>query len=107
MSTIWKRLNDHGKYWRHVYKVCSVVSNSSIKNFQGLLLIDYLLKNGSEQVIRECRDNIIQIQTLTEFQHIEEDQDKGLSGEFFSVSCSKNEALLFFNDFNFLRSVHF
>ena len=22
MSMVWKRLNDHGKNWRHVYKVC-------------------------------------------------------------------------------------
>lgn len=65
MATIWRRLNDHGKYWRHVYK--------------SLLLIDYLLRNGSEQVIRECRDNVIQIQTLTEFQYIENDKDVGLS----------------------------
>mmetsp|Transcript_5120 Transcript_5120/g.7217 ORF Transcript_5120/g.7217 Transcript_5120/m.7217 type:complete len:532 (-) Transcript_5120:2844-4439(-) len=65
MATIWRRLNDHGKYWRHVYK--------------SLLVIDYLLRNGSEQVIRECRDNVIQIQTLTEFQHIENDKDVGLS----------------------------
>lgn len=22
MGMLWKRLNDHGKNWRHVYKVC-------------------------------------------------------------------------------------
>ncbi len=22
MAMVWKRLNDHGKNWRHVYKVC-------------------------------------------------------------------------------------
>jgi len=66
MGTIWRRLNDHGKYWRHVYK--------------SLLLIDYLLRNGSEQVVREARSNVIQIQTLTEFQYVDEtDKDVGLS----------------------------
>lgn len=25
MSMVWKRLNDHGKNWRHVYKVSLVV----------------------------------------------------------------------------------
>lgn len=25
MGMIWKRLNDHGKNWRHVYKVRSLV----------------------------------------------------------------------------------
>eukprot|EP01119_Soliformovum_irregulare_P009267 TRINITY_DN224_c0_g3_i2.p1 TRINITY_DN224_c0_g3~~TRINITY_DN224_c0_g3_i2.p1 ORF type:complete len:567 (+),score=169.75 TRINITY_DN224_c0_g3_i2:44-1744(+) len=66
MGTIWRRLNSPGKYWRHVYK--------------SLLLIDYLLRNGSEQVVRETRSNVIQIQTLTEFQYIDEtDKDVGLS----------------------------
>jgi len=66
MNAIWRRLNDHGKYWRHVYK--------------SLLLIDYLLHNGSEQVIREARDHVVSIQTLCEFQYIDErDQDVGLS----------------------------
>ena len=32
MRMIWKRLNDHGKNWRHVYK--------------SLVLLDYLIKNG-------------------------------------------------------------
>ncbi|XP_043828141.1 epsin-2-like [Dromiciops gliroides] len=36
MNMIWKRLNDHGKNWRHVYKA--------------LTLLDYLIKTGSEQV---------------------------------------------------------
>ncbi|KAG5278109.1 hypothetical protein AALO_G00095280 [Alosa alosa] len=33
MSMVWKRLNDHGKNWRHVYKA--------------LTLLDYLAKTGS------------------------------------------------------------
>ncbi len=36
MNVIWRRLNDQGKYWRHVYK--------------SLLLLDYLLRNGTDQV---------------------------------------------------------
>ncbi len=36
MQMIWKRLNDHGKNWRHVYKA--------------LLLLEYLIKTGSEKV---------------------------------------------------------
>ena len=51
-----------------------------------MLLIDYLIRNGSEQVIRECRNHLIEIQTLTEFQHIEEDKDVGLSGMFNCLS---------------------
>ena len=36
MEMLWKRLNDHGKNWRHVYK--------------SLVLIEYLIKTGSERV---------------------------------------------------------
>ncbi|KAK2089212.1 hypothetical protein P7K49_035119 [Saguinus oedipus] len=28
MSMIWKRLNDHGKNWRHVYKVSALLSSA-------------------------------------------------------------------------------
>ena len=24
MGMLWRRLNDHGKNWRHVYKVCKL-----------------------------------------------------------------------------------
>uniref|UniRef100_A0A672KCJ1 ENTH domain-containing protein n=1 Tax=Sinocyclocheilus grahami TaxID=75366 RepID=A0A672KCJ1_SINGR len=27
MAMVWKRLNDHGKNWRHVYKVCAPVQS--------------------------------------------------------------------------------
>lgn len=36
MQMIWKRLNDHGKNWRHVYKA--------------LVLLEYLIKTGTEKV---------------------------------------------------------
>jgi len=66
MAVLWKRLNDPGKYWRHVYK--------------SLLLSDYLLRNGSDDVVNELKQHVIQIQTLTEFQHIDEDgKDVGQS----------------------------
>ena len=38
MQMIWKRLNDHGKNWRHVYKA--------------MVLLEYLIKTGSEKVER-------------------------------------------------------
>lgn len=65
MQMIWKRLNDHGKNWRHVYKALS--------------LLDYLIKSGSEKVAQQCRDNIFAIQTLKDFQYIEENKDQGLN----------------------------
>ncbi|KAM9843771.1 epsin-3 isoform 2-T2 [Aulostomus maculatus] len=66
MGMIWKRLNDHGKNWRHVYKA--------------LALLDYLIKTGSERVAQECRENIYTIQTLRDFQYIDRDgRDQGVN----------------------------
>ncbi|KAL6059634.1 Epsin-3, clathrin recruitment and traffic between the Golgi and endosome, variant 2 [Balamuthia mandrillaris] len=66
MRMIWKRLNDHGKNWRHIYK--------------SLLLLDYLVKNGSKQVINDARIHIPNIQTLTTYQLIDKhDRDVGQS----------------------------
>eukprot|EP00062_Callorhinchus_milii_P023374 gi/632982204/ref/XP_007908008.1/ PREDICTED: epsin-2-like [Callorhinchus milii] len=66
MSMIWKRLNDHGKNWRHVYKA--------------LMLMDYLIKTGSERVAQQCKENIFAIQTLKDFQYIDRDgRDQGIN----------------------------
>ena len=66
MGMIWRRLNDHGKNWRHVYKA--------------LTLLDYLIKTGSERVAVECRENIYTIHTLRDFQYIDRDgRDQGIN----------------------------
>ncbi|XP_062341109.1 epsin-2 [Osmerus eperlanus] len=66
MSMIWKRLNDHGKNWRHVYKA--------------LTLLDYLMKTGSERVALQCKENIFAIQTLKDFQYVDRDgKDQGIN----------------------------
>ncbi|XP_048846605.1 epsin-3-like isoform X2 [Brienomyrus brachyistius] len=59
MGIIWKRLSDHGKNWRHVHKA--------------LILLDYLVKTGSEQVAQQCRQNMVMIQALREFQYVDRD----------------------------------
>lgn len=64
MQMIWKRLNDHGRNWRHVYKA--------------LILLEYLIKTGTEKVAQQCKENIYAIQTLKEFQYYEEGKDQGL-----------------------------
>ncbi|XP_035914064.1 epsin-1 isoform X2 [Anopheles stephensi] len=64
MQMIWKRMNDHGKNWRHVYKA--------------LLLLEYLIKTGTEKVAQQCKENIYAIQTLKEFQYMEEGKDQGM-----------------------------
>ncbi|ETW85147.1 equilibrative nucleoside transporter protein, partial [Heterobasidion irregulare TC 32-1] len=58
MEILDKRLNDKGKYWRHVYK--------------SLVVVDYLLHSGSPAVISYFRSNIYIIKTLTEFQYVDD-----------------------------------
>ncbi|XP_075231764.1 epsin homolog lqf isoform X2 [Lycorma delicatula] len=65
MQMIWKRLNDHGRNWRHVYKA--------------LVLLEYLIKTGSEKVALQCKENIFAIQTLRDFQYCDEGKDQGLN----------------------------
>jgi len=65
MQMIWKRLNDHGKNWRHVYKA--------------LVLLEYLIKTGSEKVAQQCKENIFAIQTLKDFQYLDDNKDQGIN----------------------------
>jgi epsin len=66
MNALWKRLDEPGKHWRHVYKA--------------LLLLEYLIKNGSEQIPGEAKVHLLQIKTLKDFHYIDEDRkDVGLS----------------------------
>ncbi|KAI0801523.1 hypothetical protein C8Q74DRAFT_498496 [Fomes fomentarius] len=66
MEVIDKRLNDKGKNWRHVFK--------------SLVVLDYLLHSGSENVILYCRENLYEIKTLREFQYIDDDgHDQGVN----------------------------
>lgn len=65
MQMIWKRLNDHGKNWRHVYK--------------SLVLLEYLIKTGSEKVGQQCKENIFAIQTLKDFQYLDDNKDQGIN----------------------------
>ncbi|KAM5336263.1 ENTH domain-containing protein 1 [Glossophaga mutica] len=58
MNMLWQRLNDHGKNWRHVYK--------------SLMLLDYLIKNGSKEVIQFCIEGFYNLKMLKDFQHIDE-----------------------------------
>ncbi|CAG5115357.1 unnamed protein product, partial [Candidula unifasciata] len=66
MQMVWKRLNDDGKNWRHVYK--------------SLVVLDYIIKTGSEKVAQQCKENFHVIKTLTSFQHIDADnKDQGMN----------------------------
>ncbi|KAF6161736.1 hypothetical protein GIB67_009105 [Kingdonia uniflora] len=57
MSVLWKRINDTGKNWRHVYKALTV--------------LEYLVAHGSERVIDEIKEHVYQISTLSDFQYID------------------------------------
>jgi uncharacterized membrane protein YfhO len=48
MTVLYKRLNDTGRNWRHVYK--------------SLTVLEYLVANGSERVIDELREHTYHIQ---------------------------------------------
>jgi len=55
MTVLWKRLGDHGKNWKRIYK--------------SLLVLEYLLLNGSEQILFEASQRKFEIQTHCMFQH--------------------------------------
>lgn len=64
MLILWKRINDSGRNWRHVYK--------------SLVLLEYLLLRGSDKVVRHCQENIYSIQVLRGFAWSEDGKDHGL-----------------------------
>ncbi|XP_033630981.1 epsin-1-like [Asterias rubens] len=53
MEMIWRRINDKGKNWRHVYK--------------SLVLLEYIIKTGSERVAQHSKEKIVDINTLKDF----------------------------------------
>ncbi|KAJ1509462.1 hypothetical protein HMI55_007373, partial [Coelomomyces lativittatus] len=63
MQILSKRLNDHGRNWRHVYKA--------------LILLDYLILCGSEQVVEYAKENSYVVKTLKEFQYVQDSVDYG------------------------------
>lgn len=66
MAILWKRLNDNGKNWRHVYK--------------SLTVLEFLVANGAERIIDELREHSYQVQTLCDFQYVEPGgKDQGIN----------------------------
>lgn len=59
MSMVWKRLNDSGKNWRHVYKA--------------LVVLEYIVKTGSERVGQQCKEQIYSLYTLQDFRFVDKD----------------------------------
>nr|7B2L_A Chain A, ENTH domain of epsin Ent1 [Saccharomyces cerevisiae S288C]7B2L_C Chain C, ENTH domain of epsin Ent1 [Saccharomyces cerevisiae S288C]7B2L_F Chain F, ENTH domain of epsin Ent1 [Saccharomyces cerevisiae S288C]7B2L_H Chain H, ENTH domain of epsin Ent1 [Saccharomyces cerevisiae S288C]7B2L_K Chain K, ENTH domain of epsin Ent1 [Saccharomyces cerevisiae S288C]7B2L_M Chain M, ENTH domain of epsin Ent1 [Saccharomyces cerevisiae S288C]7B2L_P Chain P, ENTH domain of epsin Ent1 [Saccharomyces len=78
MDMLDKRLNDKGKYWRHIAKALTV--------------IDYLIRFGSENCVLWCRENLYIIKTLKEFRH---EDDEGIDqGQIVRVKAKELTALL-------------
>jgi hypothetical protein len=83
---LWRRIADHAN-WRHVYKArvpqpgspngdantpahtnarpCTVV--------QGLVLLEYLCRAGSDQVVADALEHVFDLDALTRYQYINED----------------------------------
>ena len=48
------------------------------------MLLDHLVKNGSDRVVQQCRDNIFSIHVLKDFRFIDKDGiDQGANGKLF------------------------
>ena len=45
-------------------------------------MLDYLVKNGSQRVVQQCKDNMFSIETLKDFQYLDkEGKDQGSLSE--------------------------
>ena len=49
---------------------------------QALVVLEYLIKSGSDRVAVQCKENMFSIQTLKDFQYVDKDgKDQGSSSE--------------------------
>ncbi|CCD24375.1 epsin NDAI_0D00610 [Naumovozyma dairenensis CBS 421] len=62
MDMLDKRLNDKGKYWKHIAK--------------SLTVLDYLVRFGSENCVLWCKQNLYIIKTLKEFKLEDDNVDE-------------------------------
>ncbi|XP_017777105.1 PREDICTED: uncharacterized protein LOC108563057 [Nicrophorus vespilloides] len=67
MSMLWKRmLQDNKQHWRRTYK--------------SLLVLNYLIRNGSERVVTSAREHIYDLRTLENYTFTDEhDKDQGVN----------------------------
>jgi len=87
MGMLWKRMlkDVEPKYWRRVYK--------------SMLLLDYLLKNGSERVIESARDRVYELKRLDDFAYID---DKG-KNQGINVAHKSKDLQALLSDDDILR----
>ncbi|XP_056637757.1 telomere length regulation protein TEL2 homolog isoform X1 [Diorhabda sublineata] len=67
MSMLWKRmLQDNKQHWRRTYK--------------SLLVLNYLIKNGSERVVTSAREHIYDLRSLENYTYIDDvGKDQGVN----------------------------
>ena len=67
MGMLWKRmLHDDRQNWRRIYK--------------SLLLLDYLIKNGSERVVTSAREHVYDLRSLENYTHVDVNgKDQGIN----------------------------
>ncbi|KAG5898813.1 hypothetical protein JTB14_011023 [Gonioctena quinquepunctata] len=67
MSMLWKRmLQDNKQHWRRTYK--------------SLLVLQYLIKNGSERVVTSAREHIYDLRSLENYTYIDDvGKDQGVN----------------------------
>ncbi|KAG2233596.1 hypothetical protein INT48_001849 [Thamnidium elegans] len=67
MPTIYKRFTEkEAKYWRQIYK--------------SLVLLEYLVKNGSERVVDDARSHVSMIKMMKNFHYVDEKgKDQGIN----------------------------
>ena len=85
MGYIYKRLGEDGKNWRTIYKA--------------LLVLDNILKNGSEEAVNIALTRTVEVKTLTSFQKIDENgKDVGIN-----VRERSKQIMELLNDKDYLR----
>eukprot|EP01031_Cornospumella_fuschlensis_P035964 gene35964-43619_t len=62
-GVIWNSLETEGKSWKQIFKA--------------LTLMDFLIKNGAERFIENCRDKLYKIRSLQDYNFYEANVDKG------------------------------
>lgn len=66
MKTLWQRLEHRDEEWRHVYKALTVM--------------EFLIAQGAEEVVRELRSSLREIERLENFQYKEPSgRDQGIN----------------------------
>lgn len=63
MKVVWDIINSQGSSWKQVFKAVS--------------LLEFLVKNGAERTIEECRDNMRTLRRLQDYNYFEGSADKG------------------------------